>query len=1038
MKKFFSFILFSAFSTISFAQTVSFLVSAVPCHNDGVINASFTGLTPPLTVSWQTYGTSGATIVHAGVSGLGDALTGYSGGELNATVTDALGVVASGFYGGMPPFTICPLTTLSGTCPALDTISASVCSGGMPPFSYQWYNIATTGTAGTADLIFVSPGNYGVTVTDAAGCTFGSKVSGITATAFSTPAFSDSIPATVANCTDGTATIVTYAGGTPPFSYLWSNGATSGSLSGLVMGTYGVTITDALGCQVTSSVTISQSVIVTAPVTTTPAVCAVASGSVSAAGFGGTAPYTYVWSNGATTPSQTGLAGGFYGVNITDANGCIGTDGGLVGTSTPITVTSSATPSLCTTPTGNASLDISGGTGAYSVTWYTTPAQTGVTAHSLIYGTYTFSITDGAGCSIDGSVYVPPIDVISASFSSTPALCTLSNGSLTAYPTGGVAPYFYSWSTGATTQTITAQPAGAYKVTITDHVGCKATKEQALPATSPLGVGITTTPASCVLTNDGVESAVAWGGTPPYSYAWSSGGTAATISALPYGPYWLSVTDAAGCTSTGNYSYVGYDPSATNCYCTISGNVYQDLNSNCVQDPAELSIPGIQVAVSGVGYTYTDGNGNYSVRVPSGPYTVSENTPAFYPISPCQLNDIPVTAVAASGCVHTVNFANSMDSVHDMHISLWDYDAPSPVPGHLYKQVMIVSNDGSLPEDSILVNYHTDAQIFAPLFTQGGIFSGASSQYSSTVNFPALNPGATQQFFMTYNVPANMPAGTSLLFMDTVSYKSPIDFWQIDNTPSNNINSLTTATVNSPGTNFKEVNPKGTGAAGVISYTDSVLEYMVHFQNTGAVTAENIIIIDTLDDNLNWTSLAPVFESAPCKVTLTQNGTKKVAQFTFAEINLPAKANDEMRSNGMLTYTIKLNSELPSGTQIKNHSSVYFDYNAPVITNTTLNTIGAAAPQGITKIHSQNQGAFTIYPNPANRAFNALINSEAATSANLMVYDVTGKAMVSKGIALQKGTQTISVDVSHLASGTYFVSLDENGKTQTQKLVIVN
>ncbi len=280
-----------------------------------------------------------------------------------------------------------------------------------------------------------------------------------------------------------------------------------------------------------------------------------------------------------------------------------------------------------------------------------------------------------------------------------------------------------------------------------------------------------------------------------------------------------------------------------------------------------------------------------------------------------------------------------MDSVHDMHISTWDYDAQSPIPGQPYTQVIIVSNDGTIPESNILVNYHPDGQLFTPAFTPAGVFTGSATQYTTPGTFPLLAPGTAQQFLTTYNVPANIPSGANISFRDTVSYTSPIDFWQIDNTSWNNINNFTTTTGGPSAADFKEVNPKGTGAAGVIPYTDSVLEYMVHFQNTGASAVQNIMVVDTLDGNLNWMSLQPVYESAPCKVTLIQSGTKKVAIFTFSGINLPAEASNEIGSNGMFTYTIKLNSGLASGTQIRNHSSVYFDYNAPIVTNTTLNTM---------------------------------------------------------------------------------------------------
>ncbi len=115
MKKLFSLILFVAFAaTASYAQTVSFLLTSPPCHNDGVLTATFTGLTPPLTVTWQTAGTSGTSIIHTGVSGLNDALTGYSGGEITLYATDASGLSDTGFYAGQPPFTICPLTVSPG------------------------------------------------------------------------------------------------------------------------------------------------------------------------------------------------------------------------------------------------------------------------------------------------------------------------------------------------------------------------------------------------------------------------------------------------------------------------------------------------------------------------------------------------------------------------------------------------------------------------------------------------------------------------------------------------------------------------------------------------------------------------------------------------------------------------------------------------------------------------------------------------------------------------------------------------------------
>ncbi len=1048
MKKLFPLILLVAYSIASDAQ-MTFLVTAAPCHNDGVIGATFTGsLTPPLTVRWITSGSAGATITHTGVSGMADALTSYSGGPISVIAFDSLGVTDTGYFAGAPPFNVCSLGVFGGICPAPDTLTVSICSGGTAPFTYSWYIIGTSGIIGTMNPMPAAAGNdYGVTVTDAAGCTYGSLVDPMNIYAYSVPTFYDSVNTTTAACTNGTASVSIYGGGVAPYSYIWSNGATSATIGSLVMGWYGVTVTDGLGCTATGYGYVNQSIYISAPTVPTPATCLASDGAVIAFGSGGTPPYSYVWSNGATTQSQSGIPAGFYGVNVTDANGCIGSDGGYVGVSTPITVNYTATPSLCTAPTGTATLAISGGTAPYTTSWYTTPPQTGVTAMSLTYGDYFFHVTDAIGCVQEGTVTVPPIDVMSASFLETPALCTLSNGSMTVYPVGGVTPYHYLWNTGATTATITGKATGYYSVTITDNLGCKLTKWQNLPYTSPLGLGAVSTPASCIFTNDGIDSAIVWGGTPPYSYAWSSGGTTRTISALHYGPYWVTATDAIGCTTPYYiYSYVDYDTLGTSCYCTIEGTVYNDTNGNCTQDPGEMGIPNVQIHIAGGtlnnGYTYTDAGGHYSYKVPSGSYIVSERVLAFYPLASCQPNNIPVTVTASAGCVINQDFANSMDTIHDMHISTWDYYHPfdpisHAVIGHTYTQTTIISNDGTVPEDSVYASYRTDGQIYGPSFIPGGYFSGSPYWYKADT-FASMQPGTSKQFLINYTVPTNIPIGTALTFKDTVVYKKPVANWLTDYSPWNNVNYFNAVTVASFDPNFKEVNPKGTGPLGLIPYTDSVLEYMVHFQNTGTWPAENITVLDTLDDNLDWTSLTPVFQSSPCKVTLSQAGAKKIAKFSFPDINLPTKASDEVRSNGMLTYTIHLKRSLTVGSQIRNKASIYFDYNEPVMTNITLNTLQSAGPGvSVKNIPAVTSNTFSVYPNPANNNFTAIVNCELATRGELMITDVTGKTMMTKTISLQKGTQNIPVDVRNLPSGTYFVTLDENGVKQTQKLVII-
>jgi uncharacterized repeat protein (TIGR01451 family) len=1033
MKKPILLLILMVFAIASNAQTGSFTLVTAPCNNNGILNITVTGLTPPLTVNWYTEGLSGTTITHTGVTTLTDALTSYSGGPVYVWITDAgSGYVSTG-YAGAPPFTYVASTT-SATCPALGTASVTV-TGGTAPYTYSWFDASTYTVMSTSNPASLPAGNYGVTITDAGGCVYGSLVNNDSLTIYNIPTFSITTASTIASCTNGTASVTAVsAGAVLPVSYAWSTGATTPSISGLVMGSYTVGVTDAAGCTAANRVYVSQSITINPHVTPTPATCISSNGAVIAFGSGGVPPYSYVWSNGATTATQTGLPAGYYGVTATDANGCIGTGGGYVNSSTPITVTYTATPSLCTSATGSASITLAGGTAPYTTTWHTIPAHTGTTVSSLAPGNYSFDVVDAAGCTQHGTVVVPPVNIITATFAATPALCTMSNGALHVSPSGGAVPYTYLWNTGSTTSTISSVPAGWYDVTITDNVGCSVTKYHDVPVHSPLGVGISSTPASCIFTADGSLTATPYGSPGPFTYSWTGGGTTGTITGRATGNYWLTVTDAAGCTVS-DYAYLGYNTSATSCYCTISGTVYNDVNGNCIQDAGEAGIQNIQIYCSGIGYTYTDMSGHYSFIVPSGTYTVTETVLAFYPLSACQLNNISVTAVAGTGCVHTVDFGNSISTIHDMHISTWDYNAA--IPGNPYTQVSIVSNEGTVSESGVLAGYNADGQLLAPSFTPSGIFLGAPYWYNTSAGFPSLSPGGSSVFYMNYSVPTTIPIGTPVVFKDSVAYTAPMSNWLTDYSPWNNVEYFTTYVRSSYDPNFKEVIPQGTGATGIIPYTDSVLEYMVHFQNTGTAPAQNIVVLDTLDNNLDWTSLSPIYQSAKCSIIVTQDGSYKVAKFSFPNINLPAQSTDDLRSNGMFTYTIKTKRGLPVGTTFKNSASIYFDYNAPIKTNSTINTLGSTLAVTNTTLSQPGEHSFTVYPNPAGESFSAIINSNNAVTASLNVTDISGRVLINKTISLQHGTQTVATDVSKLTPGVYFVTLDENGNTQTQKLVIM-
>ncbi len=992
--------------SIAFAQTITFTLTQAPCNANGILTANFTGLTPPLTVDWGN-----GHVVHTNVTGSSDALTGYAGQFLSVLVTDANNAKAYNSYMGAPPFQVA-MSATSGVCPALGTATATV-TGGTSPYTYQWTDANSNVVSTTNPATGLASGLYDVMVTDANGCVFGSlyqwdSMQSGYAYVNNTSNINFNVSTTTANCTNGTASVGAITGGTSPYSYLWSNSATTSSISSLVRGYYYVTVTDAQGCSTIKGGYVNQSKTIGTNITSTPATCVQNNGAAISFGSGGIPPYTYLWNNSATTQSITGLLAGYYSVTVTDANGCTGTGGRYVNSSTPVNVTYTANASSCTSPTGSATLSITGGTTPYTIQWYTSPTQTGTSIVNAAPGNYSFKVTDAVGCVRTGTVVIPPVSNISLTLSSSNAVCTQSNGSISTTVTGGTTPYIYAWSNSVTTSSISSLAVGSYSVTVTDAVGCSVSKSRYIASSSPVNVGLSTTNASCIFSSDGAITANVSGGAAPYTYSWSNAATTSTITGLSKGSYYVTVTDANGC-KRGKHTVVSYNPAGTSCYCTITGTVYNDANSNCVKDAGEQGIENIRIHCSGIGYAYTNANGVYSFKVPSGSYTISETVHAYYPLQSCQNNAVTVNATAATNCTHTVNFANSVNTIHDMYISTWNYTCARP--GFPYKQKMIIKNMGTVQESAVVAGFKSDAQISIPTFAPSGIFTGTGTYHSVSGTSLSLAPKAAQTFFVNYSVPTNVPLNTSLVFKDTTAYAAPISNWLNDYSPWNNVNYYTPVVVGSYDPNFKEVNPKGKGSEGVITPNDTLLQYMVHFQNLGTYKAQNVYILDTLDKDLDWSTLTPVYQSHNCIITMSEDG---VVRFQFDNIELPAKKDNEEASNGMVTYTIKTKKGLPIGTKFTNSAAIYFDFNEPVITNTTVNTIG---PLSVKTIGSADIGSVTIYPNPTHDVFTIRVDDGVYTSAKVM--NAMGQVYGSYSL---NGKET-QINMAGAIPGVYFILL---------------
>jgi muramidase (phage lysozyme) len=221
-----------------------------------------------------------------------------------------------------------------------------------------------------------------------------------------TPAVTNTI------CTASLGAInITVSNGTLPYTYLWSNGAITEDISGLPAGTYNVTVTDANGCSTSSTSIVAT---VNSPITVTPAVtntiCTASLGVINITVSNGTAPYTYLWSNGAITEDISGLPAGTYTVTVTDANGCSTSSTSIVATvNSPITVTPSVTNTICTASLGAINITVSNGTAPYTYLWSNGAITEDISG--LPAGTYTVTVTDANGCSTSSTSTIDAISV---------------------------------------------------------------------------------------------------------------------------------------------------------------------------------------------------------------------------------------------------------------------------------------------------------------------------------------------------------------------------------------------------------------------------------------------------------------------------------------------------------------------------------------------------------------------------------------------------------------------------------------------------
>ncbi|MCP4442458.1 MAG: T9SS type B sorting domain-containing protein [Aureispira sp.] len=690
---------------------------------DSSVNACNAASAPTFTYLWS----DGQTTEDA---------TGLPGGSFTVTVTNSSGctVTASGTVNSTSGLVVTLDSTQDASCSGVNNGAAFISvAGGTPGYTFLWSDGSTN-----EDATGLLGGNYSVTVSDASGCSITSgphTISEATAVVMTVDSTQD---ASCSGQTDGMA-FVSVTGGTPGYTFLWSNGTTNEDATGLTNGTYTVTATDANGCTDIDTATISVPSPINISFNTTTPLCGGSGneGCIEATVTGGNGNFGYSWSNGASVDSICGLNNGIYTLTVTDTvtiSGstvvCVEIDSAVIAQPDTLiaTIDSLVNIGCAGDSTGLLRVAVTGGTMNYDYLW--SNGDTLATSTGLMSGNYCVTVTDANSCtaticdSINEPFFNVPQDtfylcagdsvqisvntnvpIVSWTPSATLSDTTITNpfaspttttqyyvtarnadstcsnmdsivvivsnpvvsitpvilqcsgdstGCVTATTTGGFGIYTYNWSNGNATNSMCNLPAGNYMVTATDSLGCVDSLNYNMTQPSVLIATVDNTQdVSCGGGNDGAINVSVAGGTPTYSYDWSIGSTNEDLTNLAIGSYTLVVTDANNCTDTvstivGSASGISISDTVTHVTCSGGLNGAVDL----------VPIGGTQP------YTYLWSNGDTTQdlsNVMAGIYTVtlSDNASCSVPYSVTITQPAGITVTLDSSSDPTCGVGNN-------------------------------------------------------------------------------------------------------------------------------------------------------------------------------------------------------------------------------------------------------------------------------------------------------------------------------------------------------------------------------------------
>jgi len=464
----------------------------------------------------------------------------------------------------------------------------------------------------------------------------------------------------------------------------------------------------------------------------------------------------------------------------------------------------------------------------------------------------------------------------------------------------------------------------------------------------------------------------------------------------------------------------------------IAGFTYKDNNTNCIKDGGDLSLFNIPIKLYDnsnnlIAQTYPLANGIYNFNDTAGTFTVKIDTTAM-----------PFTVQCTyPGIDSTITLSNSNPLATDVNFAI------TCKPGFDVGVQSVFTNGWVFPGQphSLSVSAGDLSQWY-----NLNCASGISGQVQVTITGPltytsiaggALTPIITGNVF-AYTIAdfgtINNAEDFGLLFTtdttaqvgDQVCVDVTVTPTNGDNNISNNSYQFCYQVINSYDPNLKEVYP-----VNVLPGYQDWFTYTIHFQNTGTAPAFNIRLVDTLSNNLDMETFQVINYSHHNTISL-QN---KVLTVRFPNIMLPDSTSDFEGSKGFVQYRVKPKPSLPLGTQIQNTAYIYFDYNAPIVTNTTINEYTQTASIKETKTNA----SISVYPNPGTGKYKIQIDNGQLSIENyqLSIYNILGEKIYTSPLTPLSNWRGAGgeVDLSQQPNGIYIVRVNGSKQLLNQRII---